>query len=233
LKPAARIEDCEKMSNNTEIAQSTIDLRYMQVEISMQTGANLPGAAVTENFTMCEFITLIERTEKGLICYLRLEFDDPKVLETHQGGIEILEIKSQNSHSAFVKAIAYGPLALIFCRDEEAWWANPTHVTHNGMTMTIQGTMKGLRRIRTELAALIGNGFSVKLGTESLQRPEFIDLLPKKQRLVLEKAIKMGYYSRPRGCTQRDIAQVMDIKQATVSEHLQSAEAKIIHSIGN
>jgi hypothetical protein len=221
------------MSNNTEIAQSTIDLRYMQVEISMQTGANLPGITVTENFTMCEFITLIKRTEKGLICYFRLEYDDPKVLESHQGGIEILEIKSQNSHSALVKAIANGPLALIFCKDEEVWWSNPTHVTQNGMTITIQGTMKGLRRMRTELSALIGNGFSVKLGTESLQRPEFIDLLPKKQRLVLEKAIKMGYYSRPRGCTQRDIAQVMDLKQATVSEHLQSAEAKIIHSIGN
>jgi len=205
----------------------------MQVEISMQTGANLPGVAVTENFTMCEFITLIKRTEKGLICYLRLEYDDPKVLESHQGGIEILEIKSQNSHSALVKAIANGPLALIFCKDEEVWWSNPTHLTQNGMTITIQGTMKGLRRIRTELSALIGNRFSVKLGTESLQRPEFIDLLPKKQRLVLEKAIKMGYYSRPRGCTQRDIAQVMDLKQATVSEHLQSAEAKIIHSIGN
>ena len=221
------------MSSNTETASSTIDLRYMQVEISMQTGANLPGVAVTENFTMCEFITLIKRTEKGLICYLRLEYDDPKVLESHQGGIEILEIKSQNSHSALVKAIANGPLALIFCKDEEVWWSNPTHLTQNGMTITIQGTMKGLRRIRTELSALIGNRFSVKLGTESLQRPEFIDLLPKKQRLVLEKAIKMGYYSRPRGCTQRDIAQVMDLKQATVSEHLQSAEAKIIHSIGN
>jgi predicted DNA binding protein len=60
-----------------------------------------------------------------------------------------------------------------------------------------------------------------------------MDMLPQKQRLVLDKAIKMGYYSRPRGCTQRDIAQVLDITQATVSEHLQSAEAKIIHSISN
>ena len=221
------------MSSNTETASSFIDLRYMQVEISMQTGANLPGIVMTESFTMCEFITLIERTEKGLICYLRLEYEDPKALDNHHGGFKILEIKSQNSHSALVKAIANGPLALIFCRDEEAWWLNPTHLTRNGMTMAIQGTMKGLRRVRAELSALIGNGFSVKLGTESLQRPEFMDLLPKKQRLVLDKAIKMGYYSRPRGCTQRDIARMMDIKQATVSEHLQSAEAKIIDSITN
>ena len=46
---------------------------------------------------------------------------------------------------------------------------------------------------------------------------------------MLDKAIEMGYYERPRGCTQRDIAEVLEIKQATVSEHLQSAEANIIH----
>ena len=56
----------------------------------------------------------------------------------------------------------------------------------------------------------------------------------KKQHLMEAnfKAIEMGYYSRPRGCTQRDIATAMNIKQATVSEHLQSAESKIINSIG-
>ena len=97
--------------------------------------------------------------------------------------------------------------------------------------MTIRGTKDGLRRIRSELSAMVGNGFSVKLGSESLQSPEFSDLLPEKQRLVLDKAIEMGYYSRPRGCTQRDVAEAMSIKQATVSEHLQSAESKIIHSL--
>ena len=78
----------------------------------------------------------------------------------------------------------------------------------------------------------VGNGYSVKLGAESMHSPEFIDILPVKQRIVLDKAIEMGYYSRPRGCTQREIASVMNIKQATVSEHLQSAESKIINSIG-
>jgi predicted DNA binding protein len=99
--------------------------------------------------------------------------------------------------------------------------------------MTIRGTREALRRIRDNFSQLMGNGFSVKLGAESLHSPEFVDMLADKQRIVLDKAIEMGYYSRPRGCTQRDIAEVMNIKQATVSEHLQSAEAKIIHSIGN
>jgi predicted DNA binding protein len=98
--------------------------------------------------------------------------------------------------------------------------------------LTIRGTRKGLTRIKERFSELVGNGFSVKLGAESMHSPEFRDLLPQKQRIVLDKAIEMGYYSRPRGCTQRDIAEVMNLKQATVSEHLQSAESKIINSIG-
>lgn len=212
---------------------NSIDLRYMQVEVSMEDGASLPGVNTVESFRVCEYISLIERTPTGLICYLRLEYDHPKVLEMKYAAFEILEIKSQNEHTALVKALASGPLTRIFCKDEEAWWVYPTKLSSTGMKMTIRGTMKGMRRVRTELAELVGNGFTVKLGSESLQEPEFMDMLPHKQRLVFDKAIKMGYYSRPRGCTQRDIAQVLGVKQATVSEHLQSAEAKIIHSISN
>ena len=43
----------------------------------------------------------------------------------------------------------------------------------------------------------------------------------------------MGYYDRPRRCTQRAIADELNIKQATVSEHLQSAESAIIHAFVN
>lgn len=209
-----------------------LTLRYMQVEFSRETGSSLPGSTLPDFFPMCEFITLHERTELGLICYLRLEFSHKDKLMGNYGAIKILEVISQTPNSALVKALAGGPVAMIFSRHEDAWWISPTYVNGNGMMMTLRGTSEGLRRIRTELSALVGNGFSVKLGSESLRNPEFIDMLPHKQRMVLDKAIEMGYYSRPRGCTQRDIANAMNIKQATVSEHLQSAESKIIHSIG-
>ncbi len=212
-------------------SHSELNLRYMQVELSLEIGSDLPGSKIPETFPICEYITLLERTEKGLVCYLRLEFDNPVILQGSYGAIEILEVISQTPHSALVKALAGGPVSMIFCRHEDAWWINPTQMSGDGFLMTIHGTKDGLRRIRSELSTLVGNGFSVKLGSESLQSPEFSDLLPEKQRLVLDKAIEMGYYSRPRGCTQRDVAEAMSIKQATVSEHLQSAESKIIHSL--
>lgn len=221
------------MRNKANTELNEIDLRYMQIEISLDSGAVLPGMALIKSFQKWEFISLIEKTSKGMICFLKLEFDDPQILTQRHEAFEILEIKYQSPNSAFVKVIANGPLALIFCEMEEVWWVNPTFMHSAGMTLTIRGTKNALRSIRTKLAKLIGTGFTVKLGTESLDGPDFIDLLPERQRIVLDKAIEMGYYSRPRGCTQRDIAQAMNIKQATVSEHLQSAESKIIHSISN
>ena len=99
------------------------------------------------------------------------------------------------------------------------------------MKITLRGTRKGMRLVRKELFKLVGNGYKIKLGSESIHNPEFIDMLPDKQRAVLNKAVEMGYYNRPRGCTQRDIAREMNVKQATISEHLQSAESKIINSL--
>ncbi|MDC3298126.1 helix-turn-helix domain-containing protein [Candidatus Poseidoniaceae archaeon] len=211
---------------------NTLDLRYMQVEMSLQVGGGLPGSNLPDSFLNSEFVTLIETTKSGMICYVKFEFNDASALNKDHGGLEILEIKSVTKNSALAKVLLNGPVAMMFCEDNEVWWVNPTYLNPVGLSLTIRGTRAGLTRIRESFSQLVGNGFSVKLGAESMHSPEFRDMLPHKQRIVLDKAIEMGYYSRPRGCTQRDIANAMNIKQATVSEHLQSAESKIINSIG-
>lgn len=219
------------MSEELQI-QNTLDLRYMQVEMSLQVGGGLPGSNLPDSFLNSEFVTLIETTKSGMICYIKFEFNDASALHKDHGGLEILEIKSVTKNSALAKVLLNGPVAMMFCEDKEVWWVNPTYLNPVGLSLTIRGTRAGLTRIRESFSRLVGNGFSVKLGAESMHSPEFRDMLPHKQRMVLDKAIEMGYYSRPRGCTQRDIAEAMHIKQATVSEHLQSAESKIINSIG-
>ena len=211
---------------------SALDLRYMQVHFTLQTGSSLPGSKLANHFLNTEFITMIGKNKHGMTCYVKFEFKDPKVLQLGHAGLEILEIKSETETSALAKVILSGPIAMMFCEDNEVWWVNPTNLISSGFSLTIRGTRQGLTRIRERISGLVGNGFSVKLGAESMHSPEFRDMLPRKQRIVLDKAIAMGYYSRPRGCTQRDIAEAMNIKQATVSEHLQSAESKIINSVG-
>ena len=78
----------DNMSNRL----AELNLRYMQVEFSLETGVNLPGSALPEFFPMCEFITLHERTESGLICYLRLEFSHKDKLKGNYGAIKILSL---------------------------------------------------------------------------------------------------------------------------------------------
>ena len=204
----------------------------MQLEISTESANELPGGNLHESFHVFEFLTQIGKTEQGMICYLKLEFDNPEILKKQHQAIEILEVKYQTEKSALVIALTKGPIPRIFSENDEVWWISPTFVNHTGMTMTIRGTKKAIREIRDKISKLVGDGFRVKLGFEAIHNPVLMGVLPEKQQIVLDKAIEMGYYSRPRGCTQRDIAKVLDLKQATISEHLQCAESKIINPLG-
>ncbi len=207
-----------------------VDLRYMQVTLTLEEGAHLPGISLTNDFLKVEYLTKIGYDGKGMHAIIQLEYEDPKVLNKPQGAYEIIRILEQSSTAALCEIIATGPLAKAFSTLEHAWWVPPTYVHQTGMLITICGTKDALKNARRVLSEIVGDNFKMKLGGESLYNPEFIDLLPKRQRLVLDKAIELGYYDRPRGCTQRQIADSLDIKQATVSEHLQSAEATIIRA---
>ncbi len=210
-----------------------LDLRYMQIEISMDAAKNLPGHGLQDFFSLCEFVSHIRWDERSIECYLKVVYDDEKSLEIKHPSVTVIEVITKGENSALVKAKMDGPIPHLFSKIENVWWVHPTKLDMRKFTLSIRGTTSALRNVRNEFKKLVGNGFTVKLGAESLQGPEFKNILPQKQKLVLETAIQMGYYSRPRQCTQRDIAKVLDIKQATVSEHLQSAEAKIINSFHN
>ena len=210
---------------------NSLDLRYMQVQTSIQSISKLPAVSLSQSFSMIEFIALISKSRKGITAFCRLVFDDKEVLNKEHSGMEILEVKSRTLYEAFAKVLFNGPVPMFISQNEDLWWVSPTHLTPSGVTITIRGTKSAIRSFRKNLLDSIDDNFSVKLSSESYNSPEFLDKFPPKQRLVLNKAIEMGYYNRPRECTQRDIAEVLKIKQATVSEHLQSAESKIIHLI--
>ena len=207
-----------------------LDLRYMQLEISVDSAKDLPGSILPKYFLNCEFVSKIRITDEGLECYLKIDFVDEASLDVDHPTLKIQEIISKSGNSALVKACLSGPIQIMFFEIPDVWWVYPTKLDENKFTITVRGTTAALRQVRNGFKDLVGNGFTVKLGSESLQGPEFEDILPEKQRLVLDTAIEMGYYSRPRRCTQREIASVLNIKQATVSEHLQSAESKIINT---
>lgn len=212
------------------IGMNSVDLRYMQVDITIDSGRDLPGISLTQDFHRVEFLTKMGSSKEGLHALIRIDYDDPSKLSRDQKAYKIIKILEQTERSALCEVLATGTLTRLFTALEHVWWVSPTFVHPEGMLLTLRGTRDSLRQAHSDLKNVLNEGFKMKLGAESLHNPEFIELLPERQRTVLERAIEMGYYDRPRCCTQRNIAESLDIKQATVSEHLQSAEATIIHA---
>ena len=52
--------------------------------------------------------------------------------------------------------------------------------------------------------------------------------LTDRQRHVMQTAFEMGYYDWPRQCTGEDVAAALDIASATFSEHVRTAERKLL-----
>ena len=166
-------------------------------------------------------------------CLIRLEYTDASALDGSYPSLDILRVIEQSQTAALVETLTRGPLPRVFAALEHVWWVSPTYLTKEGFVVTIRGTAQALRAAREGISSLLDGRYKLKLGPQSAHNAHFLELLPEKQRAVLDEAIKMGYYDRPRRCTQRAIAEALDIKQATVSEHLQSAESAIIHAFVN
>ena len=205
----------------------------MQITITPEVGANLPGLSLLNIFHDVEFLSHISTEGDSMRCLVRVQYDVPSSLNEPQQSFEILDVLEKGPKAALLEVVTTGPVPRIFAALKHVWWVSPTNLNKGGMTLTVRGTKESLRSARQGLSTLLGEGYKMKLGAQSLHNAQFLELLPDKQRTVLDKAIELGYYDRPRRCTQRVIADALNIKQATVSEHLQSAESTIIHAFVN
>lgn len=212
---------------------TSAELRYMQITITPEVGANLPGLSLLNIFHDVEFLSHISTEGDSMRCLVRVQYDVPSSLNEPQQSFEILDVLEKGPKAALLEVVTTGPVPRIFAALKHVWWVSPTNLNKGGMTLTVRGTKESLRSARQGLSTLLGEGYKMKLGAQSLHNAQFLELLPDKQRTVLDKAIELGYYDRPRRCTQRVIADALNIKQATVSEHLQSAESTIIHAFVN
>jgi hypothetical protein len=202
----------------------------MQIHITPEVGFNLPGKSLMERFPRVEFLSHIGSDEHQMRCLVQVEFTRKGDLRLEHPTFTVLNVVEELARSAVLEVVLSGPVPRIFASLDHVWWVSPTYLDQSGFVLTIRGTRTSLRTVRSGLSALMGEGYKLKLGAQSLYNAAFMELLPDRQRMVLDKAVELGYYDRPRGCTQRTIAEALNIKQATVSEHLQSAEATIIHA---
>ncbi|WP_276260658.1 helix-turn-helix domain-containing protein [Haloglomus litoreum] len=70
-----------------------------------------------------------------------------------------------------------------------------------------------------------------EVGRYTPGRKDARELLTDRQREIFETAVDRGYYRIPRGITQTELAEELDLAPSTVDEHLRKAESTMLSSI--
>lgn len=108
--------------------------------------------------------------------------------------------------------------------------AEHVDVSGRGVTLTYTGSQD---RISNEVAAIQAAGVDVMLKQLRGYRVEetALDSLTDRQQELVELAFDQGYYDVPRATTTNELADVIELDDSTVSEHLRRAERNLIAAV--
>lgn len=209
------------------------ELRFLQIQVSKEQGQSLPAAVIMDTLTSLEYVSAVSTIGDFPEYILALRYKDQTALEHFQNisQFEITRIIEEREGYSLVQARTYGPLPMLIHNNKSVWLQTPSVVSStNGLFMTVHGTTKGLKEFRDGIAELLPSSIKIRISKDLKADWIAAPQLPTRRKEVLELAVKLGYYSTPRKCTQRALAEKLGVRQGTVAEHLQSAESTIIQS---
>ena len=82
---------------------TSAELRYMQITITAEVGANLPGGSLMEIFQEVEFLSHISANGDSMRCLVRVQFADPDAMKVPQKSFEVLKVIEQGSNAALLE----------------------------------------------------------------------------------------------------------------------------------
>ncbi len=94
------------------------------------------------------------------------------------------------------------------------------------LRVTFIGEHEPLQRILNQLAEFVD--IEIERVSEYGSADRLSSVLTERQREILTAAVEIGYYEVPRHATIRDVADALELSQATVGEHLQKIEARVL-----
>ena len=209
------------------------DLRFLQIQVNMEQAKDMPAATLMNTLSSIEFVSTVSTTGDASEYILCLKYNDLAALEEFEKNeaFELSGIIEQKEGMVLTKAYAKGPVAMLVHDNPEIWLQTPTQVTSShGLFMTVHGTTKGLKRFRDDISELLPPSIKIRISKDLKADWIAAPQLPNRRKEVMELAVRLGYYSTPRRCTQRDLAEALGVRQGTIAEHLQSAESTIIQS---
>ena len=209
------------------------DLRFLQIQVNMEQAKDMPAATLMNTLSSIEFVSTVSTTGDASEYILCLKYNELAALEEFEKNeaFELSGIIEQKEGMVLTKAYAKGPVAMLVHDNPEIWLQTPTQVTSShGLFMTVHGTTKGLKRFRDDISELLPPSIKIRISKDLKADWIAAPQLPNRRKEVMELAVRLGYYSTPRRCTQRDLAEALGVRQGTIAEHLQSAESMIIQS---
>jgi predicted DNA binding protein len=94
------------------------------------------------------------------------------------------------------------------------------------LRVTFIGEHKPLQQILAKSAEFVD--IEIEQVSEYGSEDRLSSALTERQQEILKVAVEQGYYEVPRQATIRDIADAMELSQATVGEHLQKIESRVL-----
>ena len=209
------------------------DLRYLQLQVNPDQATMLSGSGLLENFTLVELVSILSTYEEASEYILSLRYTSEESMQwlENDESFEITGIIEQVPGYSLISVKAHGTIAMLIHNNLEIWVQTPTIISNSsGLFMTLQGTTKGLKRFRDEIGNILPPSIKIRISKDLKADWIAAPQLPTRRKEVMELAVKLGYYSTPRKCTQRELADALGVRQGTIAEHLQSAEGVIIQS---
>lgn len=206
-------------------------LRHISVDMNLKQGADLPGMTLMDVAHRIEVLASLGVNPDGLVVLMDIDLRAGKTVKDFKSktGMEILEIHAQKGRNVIATSLTTGPIMRLFTTTKACWLSRPTYLdAKTGLRITISGTTDGVRAYRKALDTLVPGDLNLRI-SRSLPGPAGRGpTMSPRRREVMETAQSMGYYDTPRRCSQRELAERLDIRQATVAEHLQRAERDLV-----
>ncbi|DAC26422.1 MAG TPA: hypothetical protein D7H99_06585 [Candidatus Poseidoniales archaeon] len=209
------------------------DLRFLQIQVSKEQGQVLPGAEIMNTLTSLEYLASVSALGEVPEYILALRYENQESFARFKqiDSIEITNVIEEKEGFSLVRAKSSGPIPMLIHNIDSVWLQTPSVVSNNnGLFLTVHGTTKGLKEFRDGIAELLPPSIKIRISKDLKADWIAAPQLPTRRKEVIELAVKLGYYSTPRKCTQRALAENLGVRQGTVAEHLQSAESTIIQS---
>ena len=159
-----------------------------------------------------------------------------KVLEDSE-HIEIISIIQKNEHSITCLMKGKFPIHLFtkLSKISEKFnlnviWDIPTRMNGKEIMLSVLGDEKDLNKV-AKACKLLGTINQISFSKNFLQGIDILQCLTEKQKSILIKAKKEGYYEYPRKIDSTTLSERVALSKSTTIEHLRKAENKLISTV--